>query len=56
MGCQLSWLFSLGWATSEATNLWVMQDWGNKSTHVMLAMTMLPKVWMPYLVSTMSIR
>jgi hypothetical protein len=43
------------WATSEVTNLWVMQDQGNKSTHVRLTMTMLPKVWMPYLVSTMSI-
>jgi hypothetical protein len=37
-------------------NPWIVQDWGSKSAHVGLTMTMLVKVWVPYLVNTMLIR
>ncbi len=37
----------------EATNLWVAQDQGSKSTHVGLSMITSTKVQMPSLVSTM---
>jgi hypothetical protein len=45
----------LAWVASEATNPWVAQDWGSKSIRVGLVMTMLAKVQMPSLISTMSI-
>jgi hypothetical protein len=40
-------LFFLAWVALEATNPWVLQDWGNKSTCVELTMTKLAKVWIP---------
>jgi hypothetical protein len=43
----------LAWAILKATNLWVAQDQGSKSTHIGSVMTTLVKVLMPFLVNTM---
>jgi len=52
MGC---WFLSFAWVALEATNLWVVQDQGNKYACVGSTMIMLARVWMPFLVNTMSI-
>jgi hypothetical protein len=45
---------SLVWIALKITNSWVVQEWGNKSTCVGLVVTMLIRVRIPSLVSTMS--
>ncbi len=46
----------LVWPTLKAINLWVAQDWGSKCVCIGLVMTMSIKVWIPFLMSTMSTR
>ncbi len=48
--------FFFAWTISKATNFWVAQDWGSKSTRIGSTMTTLAMVQIPSLVSTMSIQ
>jgi hypothetical protein len=52
VGCRFLFLV---WVVSEGANLWIVQDWGNKSTCVGLTMITLVTVRMPFLGNTMSI-
>jgi len=45
----------LAWATLKATTFWVPQDQQNRSVHLGSTMTTLIRIWIPYLVNTMSI-
>jgi hypothetical protein len=54
MGCWLQQFLSLAWVPSGVANLWLAQYQGSKFVRVELVMTMLVKVRMPSLVSTMS--
>jgi hypothetical protein len=56
MGCQWWYFISLAWIALEATNPWIAQDQGNKSTHVGSMMTTSTKVQMPSLVNIMLTR
>jgi hypothetical protein len=46
---------SLVWVTSKATNPWIPQDWGSKSTHIGSPVTTPIRVWTPSLVNIMLI-
>ncbi len=56
LGCWSWWLFVLAWIALKVTNPWVTQNLGRKSAHVGLTMTVLVKVRMSSLMSTMLTR
>jgi hypothetical protein len=53
VGCRSWYFISLTWVTSEATNLWIVQDQGSKFACVGSAMTTSTNVQMSSLVSTL---
>jgi hypothetical protein len=53
-GVSVAIALSLAWVTLEATNFWITLDQQSKSIHVGSTMTTSAKVWISFLVKTMS--